>query len=198
MNVPGSIRLAMLLLACVSRAQAGPGLAAEIAAAQPGAVVRVPAGVHAGPFVIDKPLTLAGAPGAILDGGGEGDVIQVRAPGVTVRGLVIRNTGISLDRENGQLWTGDSFYEGPIWLFAPETDLEAYERSMRRLADLADALDTVFPAHNTPIAAPNRLVQLSEAIRSVRMGDLEGRDAGQGAAEYAFDGFSLLVRSERP
>jgi glyoxylase-like metal-dependent hydrolase (beta-lactamase superfamily II) len=28
-----------------------------------------------------------------------------------------------LDAEAGFLWTGDSFYEGPIWLYFPEIDL---------------------------------------------------------------------------
>jgi glyoxylase-like metal-dependent hydrolase (beta-lactamase superfamily II) len=78
-----------------------------------------------------------------------------------------------LDREAGRLWTGDSFYEGPIWLFAPETDLGAYETSMARLARLAPELSTIFPAHTTPVASPTRLVQLSDAIARVRAaGDL--------------------------
>lgn len=107
-----SIRLA-LLLATATRTHAQPDLAAAIAAAPPGTVIHVPAGVYPGPLVIDKPLTLQGAPGAILDGGGEGDVIQITAAGVTVRGLVIRNTGISLDRENAG-----------ITVLAPEATIE--------------------------------------------------------------------------
>ena len=34
-----------------------------------------------------------------------------------------------LDKQNGLLFTGDSFYVGPIWLFRPETDLDAYVES---------------------------------------------------------------------
>lgn len=75
-------------------------LQAAIAAANPGDVIRVPAGQYAGPFVIDTPLTLLTNAGAILDGGGEGDVVLITAADVTIRGFVIRNTGISLDREN--------------------------------------------------------------------------------------------------
>jgi nitrous oxidase accessory protein len=75
-------------------------LPAAIAAAPSGAVIEVPAGTCRGPIVIDKPLVLVAAPGAILDGGGEGNVVTIIAPGVTLRGFTIRATGISLDREN--------------------------------------------------------------------------------------------------
>ena len=37
-----------------------------------------------------------------------------------------------LDKQNGLLFTGDSFYVGPIWLFRPETDLDAYVESVKK------------------------------------------------------------------
>jgi len=83
---------------------AGPAgafdLRAELAAAPTGATIRVPAGEHVGPLGIDRPVTLLGEPGAVIRGGGKGDVIRITAPDVTVRGLAIRGTGTSLDREN--------------------------------------------------------------------------------------------------
>lgn len=88
-----------LAFACGATAQTLP-LRERVAAAAPGERLVVPAGVHEGRIRIDKPLTLAGEPGAIIDGGGEGDVLTVTAPDVTITGLVIRNTGKSLDREN--------------------------------------------------------------------------------------------------
>src|SRR5216684_3479738 len=39
-----------------------------------------------------------------------------------------------LDRANGLLFTGDTYYPAPIWLFRPETDLDAYVNSVKRLA----------------------------------------------------------------
>ncbi len=75
-------------------------LAKAIEQAQPGETIHIPAGVHAGQFRIDKPLTLLGEPGAILDAQQKGDVVQIRAAHVTLRGLTIQGTGKSLDQEN--------------------------------------------------------------------------------------------------
>lgn len=77
-----------------------PGDAASLAAvvreAPEGSVVIVPAGVYAGPTIeIDRALRIEGQPGAILDGRGDTPLLVIRAPGVTVRGLVFRNVAQS-------------------------------------------------------------------------------------------------------
>jgi nitrous oxidase accessory protein len=96
---------AILLLTLLASPAAAQGdsfdLPAALAAAQPGATIVIPPGIYAGPIEVTVPgLTLEGQPGAIIDGGGLGDVFTVRAPDVTVRGLTIRNSGKSLDREH--------------------------------------------------------------------------------------------------
>jgi nitrous oxidase accessory protein len=75
-------------------------LAAAIGDAESGSTILVPPGIHAGPLHIDRPLILEGQEGAVIDGGGIGDVITVNAAHVTIRGLTIRNSGDSLDREH--------------------------------------------------------------------------------------------------
>ncbi len=84
----------------VARQEGGFDLAEAIAAAAPGSVLRIPAGTYAGPITIDKPLTLVGEGDVTLDGGGGGDVLTIEAADVTLRGLLLRNTGKSLDKEN--------------------------------------------------------------------------------------------------
>lgn len=70
-------------------------LASAVASARPGAVVIVPAGtrVESG-IVIDRALTIAGEPGAVVDGGG-GEILRIVADGVRVRGLTLRNVATS-------------------------------------------------------------------------------------------------------
>ena len=90
-----------LLPSTLVRAQEGAfDLRAAINAAQPGDTIVVPAGHYAGPLVLDMPITLEGEGQPIIEGNGQGDVITIQAPNVTVRGFVIRNSGDSLDQEN--------------------------------------------------------------------------------------------------
>lgn len=73
--------------------QAGNGatLKALIEQAAPGDTITVHGSVEEGTITINKALVLLGAPGAVIDGGAQGDVLLVHADGVTVRGLTIRN-----------------------------------------------------------------------------------------------------------
>lgn len=101
-----------------------------------------------------------------------------------------------LDRTHGLLWTGDSFYAGPIWLFMPETDLEAYQRSIDRLAALVPSLRRVLPAHNVISVAPAVLARVPKAIRDVRSGRLRGTAPERGQRLVPFKGFSILVSEQ--
>jgi nitrous oxidase accessory protein len=67
-------------------------LQALIASARPGDVIEVSEGTWTGPIRIDVPLILRGRD-AVIDGGGEGRVIVVAAPGARVEGFQIRNSG---------------------------------------------------------------------------------------------------------
>lgn len=88
----------------------------------------------------------------------------VAAPGHTPDAIVL------LDRANGLLFTGDTYYDSELWFFSPETDLNAYEQSMTRLAAMAPSLTRLLPAHNTVSAPPSRLPAVAEAVRTLRRG----------------------------
>jgi glyoxylase-like metal-dependent hydrolase (beta-lactamase superfamily II) len=123
--------------------------------------------------------------GDTLDLGGR--KLQVLAtPGHTPDAICL------VDRQNGLLWTGDTFYPGPIFLYRPETDLDAYVRSVEKLAALAPQLHLLLPAHNVPVAEPGYLPKAVAAIKQVRAGKIQPvvRDGKQ---EYRFDGFSFLM-----
>lgn len=79
-------------------------IAAAIRSATSGATIRVASGVYRGPtLVIDRPLTLAGEPGAILDGGGDRPLLEIRADSVVVRGLTFRNVRVSFVEDRAAL-----------------------------------------------------------------------------------------------
>ena len=98
-----------------------------------------------------------------------------------------------LDRANGLLFTGDTFYPGTIWLYAPETDLDAYARSVKRLAALARHLRMLLCAHNEPVANPSVLPKLVDAFNEVRAGKIPSTPAGAGKVIYRVDGISFLM-----
>jgi len=89
-----------LVMAVPAVASGATDLQSLIDSAAPGTVVTVPAGTYIGGIVIDKPITLVGEGAAVVDGGGTGTVISVEADDVTIKGIAIRGSGISLNLEN--------------------------------------------------------------------------------------------------
>ena len=71
--------------------------------ALPGASIRLPPGTYAGPAVISRPLTLDGGGKVVIDAGGKGTVLTVRADHVTLRGLTLRGSGDAHDALDGGL-----------------------------------------------------------------------------------------------
>ncbi len=101
-----------------------------------------------------------------------------------------------LDRENGLLFTGDTYYPAPIWLFRPETDLDAYEASVGKLAMLAPRLKLVLGAHNVPVANPDVLPRLVTAVQAVRAGKVSPQKSEGGKSLYTTDGITFLLKTE--
>jgi glyoxylase-like metal-dependent hydrolase (beta-lactamase superfamily II) len=100
-----------------------------------------------------------------------------------------------LDRVNGLLFTGDTYYPAPIWLFRPETDLDAYAASIRRLATLAPQVKVVIGAHNIPVASASVLPRLVAACDAVRAGKIKPTPDSPGKALYKVDDISFLMRA---
>ncbi len=103
-----------------------------------------------------------------------------------------------LDRANGLLFTGDTFYPAPIWLYRPETNLDQYVASVKRLAALAPQIKLVLGQHNVPFAEPSVLPRLVVAIETVRAGKVPAEPHDAGKAIYRFDGFSFLLKAPAP
>ena len=97
-----------------------------------------------------------------------------------------------LDEQNGLLFTGDTFYAGPIYLYRPETDLDAYVASVKKMAAIAPKLKLLLPAHNEPVADPAVLARVVEAMQQVRWGKVASIPK-DGKREYVFEGFSFLM-----
>ncbi len=124
--------------------------------------------------------------GDTLDLGGRVlEVVHVR--GHTPDALALHDRAASL------LWTGDSYYDAAVWLYVPETDLDAYERSLARLVQLASDATVLLPAHNTAVARAERLREMQGAIRRVRDGRERGTPEPGQRVTFRFPHFSILT-----
>jgi len=115
----------------------------------------------------------------------------VRTPGHTPDSLCL------LDSANGLLFTGDTYYSGEIYLWAPETSVSDYAASISRLASLRPRLKRVLPAHGPPIAEPDRLLELREALEDIGAGTAKFELTDHGRRQYRFEHFSILMSSMR-
>ena len=145
-----------------------------------------------------RPYTLTGFihDGSSFDLGGRQIEVMI-IPGHTPDCVAL------IDREAGLLWTGDTYYEGPLWLFFPGTDLNAYQNTITRLASLVPDLKHLLPAHNLPLISPIRLVEVRDGLALIRAGKYNGeplKEVGNPLAkdvmEFKFDGFSFLIRRD--
>ena len=100
-----------------------------------------------------------------------------------------------IDKNNRQLFVGDTFYLAPLYAHLEGSDFKTYQQTTDRLAALAPQIDDVFTAHNIPIVKSAYLKNLQSAFKAIA----DGTSAfvlSDGAKEYSFDGFSVLVPAE--
>ncbi|MCK5918923.1 MAG: nitrous oxide reductase family maturation protein NosD [Cocleimonas sp.] len=72
-----------------------PSFQALVDGAKEGSTLTPPAGIYAGPVVIDKPLTIDGKNGVTINAGGKGTVILLDTDGATIQNLHLTNSGES-------------------------------------------------------------------------------------------------------
>jgi glyoxylase-like metal-dependent hydrolase (beta-lactamase superfamily II) len=122
---------------------------------------------------------------------GERRIEVIHVPGHTPDAIAL------IDRDQGLLWTGDTFYAGPIWLYAPETDLVAYGKSLDRLLLELPKIKSLLPAHNTPLVSAELLPRLKRAFNEVINGSAKRQESFEGTVIYSIEGesaFSFLLR----
>ncbi len=84
-----------------------PTVEAALRATRPGDTVRLQPGVYREwGLVVEVPIVLEGNGAAVLDAEGGGEILRVRASGVTIRGLVLRRSGVSFLRDNAAIRLG--------------------------------------------------------------------------------------------
>jgi glyoxylase-like metal-dependent hydrolase (beta-lactamase superfamily II) len=114
----------------------------------------------------------------------------LRVPGHAPDAIALR------DEAHGLLFTGDTFYEGPIYVFGAGADVNAYAHSVERLAALVPSPRKLLTAHNVAVSDGRFLAVLRDAVRAIASGVAAGtRDSA--LVTYAFDGFSIQLPARR-
>ena len=99
-----------------------------------------------------------------------------------------------LDKKERLLFIGDTFYQGPILLYRPETNLHDYLLSLEKLAKLVPKFDLVLPGHNNPNVDPKLLIKAAKAMRNVMNGKSIAKKTDDGKYnEYFYEEFSFVI-----
>ena len=159
------IRLAFLFCLCPAlsalSALAALPLQPWLDTALPGARILLPPGVYQGPAIITKPLTLEGDGQVVIDAGGHGTVLTVKADRVTLRGLTLRGSGDSHDQldsglmaEGSELLIENNVIEDVLFGMSLHRTNDSLVRSNRirsravDSADRGDGLRLWYSSHN--------------------------------------------------
>jgi glyoxylase-like metal-dependent hydrolase (beta-lactamase superfamily II) len=91
------------------------------------------------------------------------------------------------------LFTGDTYYSGEIYLWAPETIVTDYMASIDTLVRLEPGLRTLFPAHGPPVAEPRRLLELQKALQEIQVGAVQSEPTTENRRLFQFQHFSIVM-----
>jgi glyoxylase-like metal-dependent hydrolase (beta-lactamase superfamily II) len=97
-----------------------------------------------------------------------------------------------LDVANRLLFTGDTFYPGPIFVWMPGSDIRSYEHSARKISLLVPDLSLLLPGHGGPVDTPSDLLYLADDAARVRRGEMPYTLA-DGNREFHFTKYSLVL-----
>jgi glyoxylase-like metal-dependent hydrolase (beta-lactamase superfamily II) len=84
-----------------------------------------------------------------------------------------------LDSENGLLFTGDTFYDAELWLYAPETNLDEYDRAITRLATIEKDVKYLLGSHTSARVNSGRLTKVRDAFHKLRSGEYSGAEENE-------------------
>jgi nitrous oxidase accessory protein len=166
------VLLAVLLaapnaLAGTLKVALGESVQAALDRARDGDVVELAPGVHRGGLVVRRRVTLRGAPGAILDGEGNGTVLRVAGAFARVEDLAIRGSGRDLGAPDCGVFVEKSATRAVVQRVAVEVKGFGIWINETEAAEVLDCRVT---------------------------GSLEGNRPERGNAIHLFDGSHLVVR----
>lgn len=106
----------------------------------------------------------------------------IHTPGHSPGSICIYDSG------NGYLFTGDTLYEGTLYMNYESTDPLAFARSIDRLSDL-NKLKLILPGHHKLALSPSVLTQAKSAFNTIR----RKQALYHGSGLHRFGNINLLI-----
>jgi glyoxylase-like metal-dependent hydrolase (beta-lactamase superfamily II) len=128
--------------------------------------------------------------GDIINLGDERKITVIFTPGHTPDSISL------FDIQERLLFVGDTFYQGPIFLYRPETNLDDYIKSLEKLISVLEnnKIDLIVPSHNIPNVDPHLLVTALDAIRNIIDGKVIANKTDDDLYnKYEFGDFSFVI-----
>lgn len=101
-----------------------------------------------------------------------------------------------LDKKNRLLFTGDTFFPGPLYAHPEDVDIDDYIKSIKRIEALMGEYDHVCSGHNDPWVKSEVIGRVSKAFADIMEGGGEYQE-DKGLRRYFFSGFDILIRKEQ-
>jgi glyoxylase-like metal-dependent hydrolase (beta-lactamase superfamily II) len=100
-----------------------------------------------------------------------------------------------LDRKSRILFTGDTFFPGPLYAYPEDVDIDDYMDSLEKLNNRLDEYDYLCSGHNDPWVKSEVIPRVLKAFRDIMAGKGKYKE-DKGIRRYTFDGFDILIRTD--
>jgi glyoxylase-like metal-dependent hydrolase (beta-lactamase superfamily II) len=101
-----------------------------------------------------------------------------------------------LDKKNRILFTGDTFFPGPLYAHPEDVNIEDYIASIQKMEAHLAEYDLVCSGHNDPCVKSEVIERVSKAFADIMSGKGAYKE-DRGLRRYQFVGFDILIRTDQ-
>ena len=100
-----------------------------------------------------------------------------------------------LDKKNRILFTGDTFFPGPLYAYPEDVDIDLYRASIDLLNRRIEEYDYLCSGHNDPWIKGEVISRVARAFQIIMAGEGDFKQDGD-LRRYYFKGFDILIRTD--
>lgn len=101
-----------------------------------------------------------------------------------------------LDQKNKILFTGDTFFPGPLYAYEDDVNIDDYIASLDKIITRLPEYEHLLSGHNDPWVKSEVIPRVKEAFLLIKAGKGKYRE-DSGIRRYFFEGFDILIDPEK-